>query len=102
MLLQITIYYGKNTFVIARPAKQDEATQAQPCGDLLGCFVATLLAMTALVGRFRFFRANKYANTKLNDYSSDGFQPLKLYGRDAVPTFPSFRYSVIPLFPAAS
>jgi len=28
----------------------DEATQSQPCNGLLGCFVATLLAMTVLVG----------------------------------------------------
>ena len=54
----------KNTLVIARTAKQDDATQTQPCDVSLGCFVATLLAMTELVGIFRFFRANKCDNTK--------------------------------------
>jgi len=52
--------------VIVRTAEQDEAIQAQPCTDLLGCFVATLLAMTALARIFQTFMADKYNNAKLN------------------------------------
>ena len=41
-----TEVHMRKKIVIARTAKQDEATQAHPCDALLGCFVATLLAMT--------------------------------------------------------